>query len=390
MAKNEEKPNLKVFMMGGRRCGKTSALASLFHQAINGEMNKVFTITNKPKYQEKDGEKIEPLENKRLELVNFINKGGNNIFLADKAPTNHYWDYFLKVQIPGTDRSMIIQFRDSAGEVFEPDSEHYEEALDYVKQSDVFIVVVDTPYLMAGDDVESEAANIKDNLHTFLTNMNRGKAVQVIFVPIKCEKWVKKSGVDSVTEAVKKLYAATFKDLEVTEKIEISIIPIETAGDIIFEELRESFLLYNIVTKTYQKCSLDKNDDNIVILRDGKPHKKKDYEIVNEDMEAKFHGTEIHRRSAWYSLRHEPKASYTPHNCEQLVTHILRFMFNKFKQENERWWIIGDIWRFFFGGIDPKEMEVALNKLSDSGLIKNNGDGIVILKSCFLPNKRAE
>lgn len=377
---------LRVLMMGGRRCGKTSALTSMFYQAINGDLNNIFTLNNATTLQKKDNEVIDSLESKRLELQNFIAKGKNRIFLADQNPTMNFWDYTLRLQIPGTGRDMEVVFRDSAGEVFDPANQHYTDTMNYVKECDVFIVVVDTPYLMAGTDVEKEAANIKDSIHTFLTNMNRDKAVQVIFVPVKCEKWIKEGEIDSVINAVKLLYRATINDLLATEKIEVSIIPIQTAGDIVFEELRNPYLLYNNITGTEQKCSLDKNDDTIVITSDGEPHKLRDGECVNEDLNGTFLGTSIVRPSAWYSLLHNPKAVYSPHNCEQIVVHIIRFMFSKTKAEAPGGflgWLLSKI----FGTIRAEEMEDALGKLSKLGLIKDSGDGIEILKSCFLQTK---
>lgn len=380
---------LRVLMMGGRRCGKTSVLTSMFYQAINGDLNNIFTLNNATTPQKKDNEEIDSLENKRLELVNFIAAGGNRTFLADKNPTMNFWDYTLRLQIPGTGRDMEVVFRDSAGEVFDANSEHYQNTLDYAKECDVFVVVVDIPYLMAGNDVEKDAANIKDNIHTFLTNMRRNKAVQVIFVPVKCEKWIKEGTIDDVIDAVKTLYKATIKDLLATEKIEVSIIPIQTAGDIVFEELREPYKLYNANNpkdKEGQKCSLDKNDDTIVITEKGMPHRLRNGEYVNEDLGGVFPGTAIVRPNAWYSLYHNPKAAYSPHNCEQLVIHIIRFMFNKTKLENSGG-LFKKLWNFIWGEIKPEEMEDALGKLSKSGLIKDNGDGIEILKSCFLQTK---
>ena len=379
---------LRVLMMGGRRCGKTSVLTSMFYQAINGDLNNIFTLNNATTPQRKDNEEIDSLENKRLELVNFIAAGGNRTFLADQNPTMNFWDYTLRLQIPGTGRDMEILFRDSAGEVFDANSEHYQNTLNYAKECDVFVVVVDTPYLMAGNDVEKDAANIKDNIHTFLTNMKRDKAVQVIFVPVKCEKWIKKGTIGDVIDAVKTLYKATIKDLLATDKIEVSIIPIQTAGDIVFEELREPYKLYNANNQMDegQKCSLDVDNNQIVIQANGKSRELRNGEYVNEDLGGVFPGTAIVRPNAWYSLYHNPKATYSPHNCEQLVIHIIRFMFNKTKAEAPGG-IIGWLFGLIFGTITADEMEDALEQLSKLGLIKDSGDGIEILKSCFLQTK---
>ena len=376
---------LRVLMMGGRRCGKTSVLTSMFYQAINGDLNDIFTLNNATTPQRKDNEEIDSLENKRLELVNFIAAGGNYTFLADQNPTMNFWDYTLRLQIPGTGRDMDIVFRDSAGEVFDANSKDYQDTLSYAKECDVFVVVVDTPYLMAGNDVEKEAANIKDSIHTFLTNIKRNKAVQVIFVPVKCEKWIKEGTINDVIDAVKTLYKATIKDLLATDKIEVCIIPIQTAGDIVFEELREPYKLFNANNPMDegQRCSLDVDNNQIVIQANGRSRKLRNGEYVNEDLKGVFPGTAIVRPNAWYSLYHNPRATYSPHNCEQLVIYILRFMFNKIKTE-ALGGLLGKLLKKIFGTITREDMENALNKLSDEGLIKNNGDGIEILKSCFL------
>lgn len=379
--------NLKVLMMGGRRCGKTSALASLFDQMIHGKTNEYLTVCDKTVLETKGGERQDSLSNKRLELEDFITKGKNSTFLVDKGPTPNFWNYVLQLQIPGTDRRMEIEFRDSAGEFFDAGGSHHEQTTEFVKECDVFVVVIDTPYLMAGSKVEAEAANVIDSIHTFLMqidNQNGRKAKQVIFVPIKCEKWVKEGKIEEVVKVVEDKYSATIKDLKASSKTEISILPIETAGDIIFSELRNPYLLFNTLTNSKKRCS--KISDRMVVLADGRNHKViNDYEILNEDPDGVFHigeqKTEIIRPSAWFQLRNNPKAEYSPHNCEQLPLHIIRFMFNK--KKSEAWGgFIGNLISFF-GGMSANDMQIALDGLSQANLIKDSGEGIKILKKCF-------
>lgn len=368
--------------MGGRRCGKTSALASLFFQMIHGKTNEVLTVCDKTV----PDPKLESLTNKRLELEHFISKGGNNTFLVDENPSTYVCDRTLQLQIPGTNKRMDILFRDSPGEYFDAGSFHHNEVVDFIKDCDVFVVVVDTPYLMSGNKIEAEAANVIDSIHTFLMQIDNDKgrhAKQVIFVPIKCEKWAKEGKIDSVIEAVEKFYSATIKDLKASNKTELSIIPIQTAGDIIFSDLRKPYILFNTLNNKQERCA--KISDRLVTLHTGKNHKVEDHEIVNVDLEGVFvvggKPTSIARPSAWYRLPADHKAQYSPYNCEQLPLHIIRFMFNKKKAES---WggILGDLISFF-GGISSKDMQKVLDKLSQENLIKDSGDGIKIIKKCF-------
>lgn len=375
--------DLKVLMMGGRRCGKTAALASLFYQATQGPIRKVFKTTDQTPPQIKDDEVLETLANKCRELTHAIDNYGNGVFLVDHAPSYHYWDYLLRMQIPGTDRKMEIQFRDCAGEIFESNINN--DIVEYIKGCDVFIVVVDTPFLMKGG-TDNECANRNIEIDAFLTHIAPGKAKQVLFVPVKCEKWVKENRVDEVSDAVEQLYHNTIADLLATPNVEVSIVPIETAGDIIFQEFREPFLLHYKDENNKEKnikCSTVKGDDSVVLLEDGKPHRIKEGEYVIEDPQAVFTGTGIVRQATWFRLTHNPIARYTPHNCEQLVIHILRFMFNKRRCEFGFW----DFLRAFLGGITMGDIENALQKLESLNLIKNKGEGIRILKSCFLPEE---
>lgn len=378
--------NLKVLMMGGRRCGKTSALASLFDQMIHGKTNEFLTVCDKTILETKDGEKQDSLMSKRLELEQFISKGKNNTFLADANPTRNFWKYVLQLQIPGTDKRMDIEFIDGNGEFFEAGGKHHNETVAFVKECDVFVVIVDTPYLMAGSKVEAESANVIDSIHTFLMQIdsqNGRKSKQVIFVPIKCEKWVKEGKIDDVVKAVEKKYDATIKDLKASNKTEISIVPIETAGDIVFAELKEPYILFNTSNNKQTRCA--RISDRMVMLPDGKHKKIEDNEMLNDDPEGVFkfgeEVSDIVRPNAWYHLRHEPKATYSPNNCEQLPLHIVRFMFNKKKKEA---WdgVIGKLVSFF-GGISSEDMQKALDNLSQANLIKDSGEGIKILKKCF-------
>ena len=388
---------LKVLMMGGRRCGKTSALASLFDQMIHGATNEYLTVCDdtisetKVDPVTKKEEVKDLLGNKKLELKHFIEKGGNNTFLVDAGPTRNFWDYNLRVQIPGTNKSTTLLFRDSAGEFFDAGGMHHDETQSFIKDCDVFVVVVDTPYLMAGSESVNEAANIVDSIHTFLTQIDNDggrKEKLVIFVPIKCEKWIQEGKIDEVIQKVEETYAATIKHLEATGKTEISIIPIQTAGDILFSELRDAYTLYNTLTKENKKCA--KVSDRMVILNNGTYHKVKDFEVLNEDIGATFvyldqagnEHSSIPKPLPWYHLPLDRRAAYNPHNCEQLPLHIIRFMFNKM-EKNAPGGFWGRLASLIFGTITKADLQKALSGLSRAGLIKDNVEGIKTLKECF-------
>lgn len=370
--------SLKVLMMGGRRCGKTSALASLFDQMINGATNQFLTVSDRTdNSQNRDGESIDTLHHKKYELLNLFQTLTNNQFVVDNNPTKCFWDYRLRVQLPGTNRSMCIDFRDIPGEYCEPTSAQFTQIEDYVRTCDVYVIVIDTPYLMSNNTAVREAACLSDGIHRLLTNvdLNSNELKQVIFVPIKCEYWMKNDKINEVNEKIREVYSASIKHLQASRKTEMSIIPIQTAGDIIFTELTPSYNVVNTDTEqlVHNKCA--KISNRIVRLKNGDNYLLKSNEMLVEDLNSIFEGTPIPRPIAWYQLYNTQNGpNYKPYNCEQLPLHIIRFMFNK-DAIKARAGVVGWFMQIF-GQIPKQTLQNALINLQQNNLIKDNMEGI--------------
>ena len=398
---------LKVIMMGGRRCGKTSALASLFEQMKNGPVKEYFTVADRTVLETKGFEIQDSLNDKTLELQNMleVNKENSNIFLVDKKPTSNFWLYKLHLQIPGTHREMDIEFRDSAGEFFESSSTHSHETEEYIKDCDVFVIVIDTPYLMGSKDETTkdicpESINLGTNrvndIQNFLTHINdrEGKdAKMVVFVPLKCEKWAKEpNGLNNVTARIKEVYATHIKNLMALGKANISIIPMQTSGNIIFSEFRKAYHYKdNEVMENDGKIRCCMIDDEIIRKENG-DHDTIDNKNIKPDPEAVINGTNLLRPYSWYQINPKDN-SFSPKNCDQLPLHIIRFMLMKLMDAESavtHKGLLGSIYDFFrdtiivirkrLGGIDPEELKTIIGKMQHEGIIKDNGDGIEIIK----------
>lgn len=394
---------LKVIMMGGRRCGKTSALASLFEQMKNGPVKEYFTVSDRTVLETKGFETQDSLNDKTLELQNMLetNKENSNIFLVDKNPTSFYWNYKLHLQIPGTHREMDIEFRDSAGEFFESAGQHAAETTEYVKDCDVFVIVIDTPYLMGTTDDTTrdlcpESINLGTNrvndIQNFLTSIDDKDgqdAKMVVFVPLKCEKWAKEpNGLNKVTQRVKEVYATHIKNLMAFPKMNITIIPMLTSGNILFSEFRKAYI-YNSIEGPIRCCKID---DEIIRKEDGENDTPMEGETVVEDSEAVIAGTTLLRPYAWYHIN--PKDNrFSPKNCDQLPLHIIRFMLVKLMDAEAKVKHRGLLGRLFdilrdiikkildyIGSMDKEELKKIIGKMQRDNVIKDNGDGIEILK----------
>ena len=371
--------HLKVLLLGGLLCGKTSLLASLFHSMTHGMTSEYLSACDKTPLEAKDGDWEYSLTGKRLELEYFISKGKNNTFLAEKRPGHIFSKYVLQLQIPGTDKRMEIEFLDVPGSFLQNEKIHLMEIISFVNESDIIVVVVDTPYLMVGSKEIAEAANAIDTILTLLMQVDcheTEKAKQILFVPVKCEKWVKEGKIDNVSEKVEEMYQPIIRDFRSSYKNELSIIPVETAGDILFSELKDPYVLFNQKTQSQIICA--KLSDRIVLLSDGKVRKITEDEIIINDPCSVFRlcddGKCFNRPKAWFHLRNEPKAVFSPHNCEQILLHIIRFMYKKKKSEYSSFII--ERRPTFFGNISLNDIENLLGRLSRANLIKDNKEGI--------------
>lgn len=390
-------------MMGGRRCGKTSALASLFDQMKNGPVKDYFTVADRTVLETKGFEVQDSLNDKTLELTNMLeqNRDNSNIFLVDQKPTNNFWLYKLHLQIPGTHREMDIEFRDSAGEFFEASGIHAQETEEYIKNCDVFVIVVDTPYLMGSVDESTKdlcpesidlGTNRVQDIQNFLTHIDDKEgqdAKMVVFVPLKCEKWAKEpNGLNKVSARIKEVYATHIKNLSAYEKMNVCIIPMQTAGNIVFSEFRKAFV-YNSMEGPVRCCKID---DETIRKEDGENDLPMPGETITEDPEAIIAGTNMLRPYSWYQINPNDK-SFAPKNCDQLPLHIIRFMLMKLMDAESKvkhGGLLGWIYDFLrdminrirglFGTMNTDELKQIIGKMQRSGIIKDTGDGIEILK----------
>ena len=410
---------LKVLMMGGQRVGKSSALAAIMDAFISGAEKDILTAKDSTTLTKIEGEKQTSIASKLAEVKEMLVKNSGKTIIVNSGKTNKKWNYNLELTLTGTTDSMNITFTDVNGEFFEGGNIHQEEIIDLVKEYDVFIVAIDTPFLMESknDDsdlvnsVVNEAYNCTLSIHTFLTqiNDNDGKdAKLVIFTPIKCEYWAKRNLLDKVAEAVKDDYKTSINALRKYKSVQLEILPVQTVGSAEFSEHLEA-LICEWTEKRFiffskecsSKCSELQNGN--IRLSNGDIRAKRTKKKIQEDLDAVLiPDTDIIRPNSWFRI---DSPVYKPHNCEQLALHILEFMLAKVvdakitEEQNQNPLIRGiriaanfilnvgtlGLWEKLcdlFGGISIEQMQNAMKKLNDRNLIKHSGEGITILETC--------
>lgn len=414
--------------MGGRRAGKTSVLAGLINTMINGDIKNLLTINDVTVLM--PGQ--ESLTSKIEHLKESIKSFSGMTFLVDDSKTNSFTTHRLQFEIPGTSNNMAIEFKDANGEFYESKASYdtlggapvsRSEIVNAVKEADVYVIAIDTPYLMEAVNPENElcdesinmAYNHVDDIHSYLTyidDKDGADAKLVLFVPIKCEKWVHRGEVDKVMQRIKDVYKTVFKALDDYKNLQVDIIPVETVGAIEFKEHQTAMICSNNDFVARKCCVL--NDETEVRFGDGTCRQIMQDDIIDDDPDSRI--SEFHSIIRPYSWFHVTGDEYAPHNCEQLAYYILQFVLAKYlflknleaeKKEKERkkksWWKYTKIAIIAFfsipfaiiywaagkliekmGTISYEELNALVNSIESKGLIKHNTEGICNVKKSQL------
>lgn len=419
---------LKVLMMGGRRAGKTSVLAGLVNTMVNGDIKNLLAINDVTVLMPDQ----ESLANKIERLKESVKSLSGKTFLVDDSKTSSFTTHSLQFEIPGTSNNMTIEFKDANGEFYESRASYdthggspisKEQIIDAVKEADVYVIAIDTPYLMEavnpGNELCDESINMAynhvDDIHSYLTyidDKDGADAKLVLFVPIKCEKWVHRGEADKVTQRIKDVYKTVFKALDDYKNLQVDIIPVETVGAIEFKEHQTAMICSNNDFVARKCCVL--NGETEVRFGDGTCRQIMQDDIIDEDPEGKI--SEFHSIIRPYSWFHVTGNEYAPHNCEQLAYYILQFVLKKYlflknleaeKKEKERkkksWWKYTKIAIIAFfsipfaiiywaagkliekmGTISYEELKTLVTSIESRGLIKHNTEGICNVKKSQL------
>lgn len=415
---------IKVLMMGGQRVGKSSALAAVMEAFINGAEKAIFTAKDTTSLATINGERQASLSSKLESVKELLNDHIGKTIISNSGKTNVKWDYNIELTLTGTNDSMVITFTDVNGEFFEGGNIHQEEIIELVKTYDVFIVAIDTPFLMESRNENSDLVdkiintkyNCTESIHTFLTQIDDkdgNDAKLVIFVPIKCEYWARNNQFEDVSNAVLEDYDISLKYLRKCKSVQIEVLPVQTIGSVFFAEHREAYIcdwtekrFFFFNKSLSSKCALLPN--GCIRLSNGDIKKKTESMNIYEDIDAVLiPGTDIVRPNAWYSVE---SAEYRPHNCEQLALHIMEFMLAKvidakIKEEERQNAIVRGFFHVanfvlnfstlglwnklcnLFGGISLEMMQKSMTSIKDKNLLKRSGEGITIVKECKFRTK---
>ena len=319
-----------IIMLGGRRAGKSTILSSILYELSERTSGNLFTVIDKTVYSSNDG--IDGvavrLRDKRNEMTQLLKKrakiGMNANFLVDMTPTKGESTYSLQLTKNGS--SVNFDFIDVPGEFMEDGKN--QELKERLKKCDVYIIVIDTPYMMQDDDI-NKVFNRVDEITSMMTDDeicgDKYNKKLILFCPVKCEKWVREGNAQLVSNKVCK----TYRDLinhwlnHGSNSIEFLVMPIQSVGGLEHARMLDGYRYYGKDDKIGKQCSKNEITGQI-FLGDGTIGNEEDYPDIEEDGQLKQNGLTL--PLSWYKIN---GAGFAPENCEQPAYHILKFLVDK-------------------------------------------------------------
>lgn len=216
-------PTLSVCMMGPRSVGKTTVLTSIYHESKSqiGEGSSIF---------------LRALDSNTNQLDSYYTMLEDAVAKrnASNLPaSNTVSEFQFGLGLRGRTESLKLIFRDFPGEYLTSSIQSdREEVYQFMAHATVILIAVDTPYLMEEDGRFNEAKNkIGIVTHYLKDNAEAIKDKLVLFVPLKCERYMHDGQLAKVSEKVKEAYKE-LTDFFLKNNIASFITPIITLGGI--------------------------------------------------------------------------------------------------------------------------------------------------------------
>lgn len=230
--------DIKVCMLGARGVGKTSVLTSIFYDGNSkdgfyGTKIRLYAAPETGAELTKQHEKLEDVFKHRQNIAAIGASSGVSEFKFQLGMLNE-------------EANINLLITDYPGEKIESDEIY---VADRISESQVVIVAVDTPYLMEEGGIHDEEKNQTSIIKKFLLN-NVGSLQEkiVLFVPLKCEKYLDLKSREAartdesevLADNVESQYRDVVNELNKTKNVAVAITPILSMGGVAFDHFESN------------------------------------------------------------------------------------------------------------------------------------------------------
>lgn len=232
MEKKDYDLTLNVMMIGGRRCGKTSVLASM--QNCFEKQIKQSKLVIGPA----DFDILDIISSKQEEMNRYFKeRGTRRDFIPDDSPTDGIMGYPFYVGIRNKKSRICVSFIDYPGEMLK-NKQDWETLKSIMEKSRILLVVIDTPHLMEEKGIYNDSKNLCRHVFEMIKDVGFADSQKgpgmVLFIPLKCERYYNNKKMNEVAAKVEEVYDLLIQHLkqpgehESSSKITVGITPILT------------------------------------------------------------------------------------------------------------------------------------------------------------------
>ena len=354
MKKSGQRIQLKVCMMGPRGVGKTTILTSIFHDS-DSKLNKngLYLI---PQGITKD--RIDEGKDALLNIFKEIPDESSTPLPGINA-TKGVTEFLFKLGLKGSDAnknknaSVDVSIEDFPGEFVNETHPEHNLVLDYIKESHVIMVAIDSVYLMELEGKYNENRNMSsylcEKINTILSKLDEKERKIILLVPLKCEKYAVSNKLPELSKTVCEVYKPLVDNVlqNYKERIGIFVTPIQTLGGVVFNKF---------------VC----DDNNELVL-----------DIENNN-------SPIPQFKFFRAIpTHAPM--YMPAYCVQPLYYLISFTLNQYKYNKSQGGAVGTLFKNLFSmfSSDLEFYQACQNFVSK---IKTSGDGYLSLNNPKLVN----
>lgn len=246
------KQQINILMLGGKRCGKTTVLASMYGQIDKILAGTALQLTVDEQTKTELQRALISIKNKMEDFKKPLTR-----VEVDENATSAMKTYSFKLIL--NNNRIPFQIRDIPGEWLTDG--HQETVKKLVKDSQVILIAIDTPYLFSkmtekGYGIYHEEYNKPMEIANFFKNSLSVENIEdrmILFVPIKCERYYhlantpqlnisKRNYMQELVNAVSCGYRELLMYLRSTPALvnncTLAITPILSAGGIDFVRFR--------------------------------------------------------------------------------------------------------------------------------------------------------
>lgn len=234
MGKKDYDLTVNVMMVGGRRCGKTSVLASM-QSCFEDQLQNTKLVIGPADYDILDIIVAKQQEMDRY----FLERGTKRDFVPDDSPTDGIMEYPFYIGIKDQKSRICVSFIDYPGEMLKNKAD-WKTLQEKMEKSRILLVVIDTPHLMEEKGLYNDSKNLCRHVFEMIKDVGFADAINgpgmVLLVPLKCERYYNNKRINEVTAKVQEAYKPLIQYLQqpgiggAASPITVAITPILTMG----------------------------------------------------------------------------------------------------------------------------------------------------------------